>query len=116
MNYSYYIKLFIAIAVVTLSIISLMSALQFMMILTSSSRMLWDLTIFLEYIVLFPIYLLDSSIDLEAGVPLTSNFILLSPLFWASVAVAIAGYTRKRVRHNQSLEKDAAKKRGASQP
>ena len=103
------------VAFVTLSIICLTWAVQFMMILTGSSTTLLDLTIFVEYIVLFPIYLLDSSFNLDAGIPLKNNLILLQPLFWGAVAVVIDGCIRKRARHDQSFKKDAAKKRGASQ-
>ena len=114
-NYSHYIILFVVVAFVTLSVICLTWAVQFVMILTGSSTMLLDLTIFIEYIVLFPIYLLDSSFNLDAGIPLKNNLILLQPLFWGTVAVVIEGCIRKRARHNQSSEKDAEKKRSASQ-
>jgi len=114
MNYSYYIILFMVAAVVTLSIICLTWAVQFMAILTGGSSMLFDLTVFIEYIVLFPIYLLDTSINLEAGIPLANKLILLQPLFWGAVAVVIAGYVRARARHNQPSGKGAVKKHGTS--
>ena len=114
MNYSYYIILFMVAAFVTLSIICLTWAAQFMMVLTGSSSMLLGLTVFIEHIVLFPIYLLDS-VNLEAGIPLANKLILLQPLFWGAVAVIIAGYSRTRAKHNQSSGKDSGKKRGTSQ-